>query len=78
MLKVKLKESNKTVVATASANFEIIPGQPTKHTGADVYVHLHTGAFGHTHRNAHTDRHATASHGHSHGHGHTDRHADCR
>ena len=29
MLKVKLKESNKTVVATASANFEIIPGQPT-------------------------------------------------
>ena len=29
MLKVKLKESNKTVVATASANFEIILGQPT-------------------------------------------------
>ena len=29
MLKVKLKESNKTVVATASANFEIIPAQPT-------------------------------------------------
>ncbi len=28
MLKVKLKESNKTVVATASANFEIIPAQP--------------------------------------------------
>ena len=29
MLKVKLKESDKTVVATASANFEIIPAQPT-------------------------------------------------
>ncbi len=29
MLKVKLKESNKTVVATATANFEIIPAQPT-------------------------------------------------
>ena len=29
MLKVKLKESDKTVVATATGNFEIIPGQPT-------------------------------------------------
>lgn len=29
MLKVKLKESDNTVVATASANFEIIPAQPT-------------------------------------------------